>query len=616
MDDNQLFARYNDLIDSVIAVLWGTPTFAVLLGVGVLFSVWSKFIQFRALTHGVQVVRGTYDDRRDPGAINHFQALSAALSGTVGLGNIGGVALAIGVGGPGALFWMWVTGFLGMAIKSVEVTLAMMYRDTSDPDNPHGGAMWVIDRGFGDRVGGWAKPVARLIGSVFCITLMISTFTGGNMFQAWNVANITNEYFEVPQVFSGIVLALITGMVIIGGIRRIGDVAGRIVPFMCGLYLLAGVAVLVVRSANVPDLLWYVVTDAFNPSEAGGAFLGATAWYGLTTGLRRSLFSNEAGQGTSPIAHSAAKTNEPVREGVVAGLEPFIDTCLVCTLTALVILSTDTWNRAPNGDFAGEVRLVKVEADDNGGSALNRVRWQVEAPSGLENLPVLPAPDSWGIGNGFFLMAEVPDNQRRKQGSNRVRVTGTIDSAQPDAVDPGKAAQAKQISWETVALDPSDWRSVPDELVLIDKGVYRDFTGAALTGHAFDRAIPGLGKWLVTLACWLFAVSTLISWSYYGEQGIIYLIGERAVIGYKVLFCLAAVVASIPQFIKTDTQLGNLADLGTGCMLFANVPIILVMSYQAMAAFRDYFGRLRRGQIDGPHRAPPITDVVEGRDVE
>lgn len=590
---------YNRVLDSAISILWGTPTFVLLLGVGILFSLWSKFIQFRALTHGFQVIRGKYDDKSDPGAINHFQALSAALSGTVGLGNIGGVALAIGVGGPGALFWMWVTGFLGMSIKAVEVTLAMMYRDTTDPNNPHGGAMWVISRGFGDRVGGWAKPVSRVIGGIFCVTLLISTMTGGNMFQAWNVASITNQYFEVPTVVSGIVLAMITGVVIIGGIKRIGDVAGRLVPLMCGLYLLAGIVVLIVKAANIPALLWLVVDDAFSPTAPLGGFLGSTAWFGLTTGLRRALFSNEAGQGTSPIAHSAAKTDEPVREGVVAGLEPFIDTCLVCTLTALVILVTGTWNREAVGLFAGPIDLVNNEG-----------AWVIEAPTDSTLLPELPYPDKWQDGNPFFLLARVPGNVHEDRGSEMLKVTGSV----------RQSNGALTINWDHDALNgelsSSSWRSPPETIELVDAGIYRDLIGATLTGLAFDRAIPGLGKWLVTLVCWLFALSTLISWSYYGEQGIIYLFGESAITAYKVAFCFATVLVTLPNFIKNDTQLGNLSDLGTGCMLFANVPIIVAMGYQAIRGFNDYFARLRSGTMEPPHKAPPITDVVEGRDVE
>ncbi len=603
------FEHVLEWMGAIIGVLWGTHTFVVLLGLGIALTVWSKFIQYRALTHGVQVLRGKYDDKRDPGAINHFQALSAALSGTVGLGNIGGVALAIGIGGPGALFWMWVTGFLGMAIKSVEVTLSMIYRDTSIPDNPHGGAMYVIKRGFGDRVGGAARPVAWAIGALFCVTLLISTVTGGNMFQAWNVADITNQYFGIPQVLTGIVLATLTGLVILGGIKRIGEVAGKLVPVMCGMYLVGGLVILVLESANVPALLAYVVRDAFSPTEAGGAFLGASAWFGLTVGLRRALFSNEAGQGSSPIAHSAAKTDEPVREGVVAGLEPFIDTCIVCTLTALVILATGTWNRQAVAPFAGELRLVQV--GDPGAT-----NWTIEGPVTLDHLPPLPSPDSWARGNGFFLLAEVPGNRIVDTASNRIKIGGTIVAAAGDDRGAGYSGGDLIIRWNTIDLGDHEWERPPTELRLVDAGVYRDFTGAALTAHAFDRSIPGMGKWLVTLTCWLFALSTMISWSYYGEQGVVFLVGERGVTAYKVLFCLLAVVATFPQFIKTDRELGDLADLGTGCMLFANVPIVITMAYQAIRAFNDYFARMDRGDLEPPHKAPPITEVVSGEDVQ
>lgn len=645
---------YNEYVPGFVDnILWGQHTFVILLGVGLLFTIWSKFVQFKALTHGVSVVRGKYDDKNDPGAINHFQALSAALSATVGLGNIGGVAVAVAVGGPGAVFWMWVVGFLGMAIKSVEVTLAMIYRDTSDPDNPHGGAMWVIKRGFGDRVGGAAKPLAWLIGAIFCVTLLISTVTGGNMFQVWNVANITNQYFGIPQIVTGIVLASLTALVIIGGIKRIGAVAGRLVPFMCGMYIIAGIVVLFVEGKNVPGMLMFIVQDAFSPTHAGGAFLGASAWYGLTTGLRRALFSNEAGQGSSPIAHSAAKTDEPVREGVVAGLEPFVDTCMVCTLTALVILSTNTWNREAEGDYAGELTLVKAvtpvldENDqpvvDDAGKPKTQLEWQVKASMRIDQIPKLPAPDEWLAGNRLFVMAEVPDNSNKSTHQNLVRIGGEIrKAAKSDFEEPSPDAKPRDarlqrelkasleaaeikvddlyVYWSSLTLSASDWNEPitfdGTEVRLTSTGIYRDLVGASLTGNAFDRAIPGLGKWLVTLTCWLFALSTMISWSYYGEQGVVYLFGTWAVLMYKIIFCLLAVVASIPAFIKTDAQLGVLADLGTGVMLLANVPIIVAMGYQSMRAFNDYFGRLRRGEMDAPHKAPPIEDVIEGKDVE
>lgn len=315
---------FNDFLGAVNDVLWHDTVLFAILGTGILFTFWTTFSQWRALTHGWAVIRGRYDDPNDPGAINHFQALSAALSATVGLGNIGGVALAIALGGPGAVFWMWVVGFFGMSIKLTEVTLSMLYRNTDDPDDPHGGPMWVIKKGmrrFGPNLG----TLGTVIGGVFCVTLLISATTGGNMFQAWNVGQITETYFGIPSVACGIILAVVVGSVIIGGIKRIGAVAGRLVPFMCALYLLAGSYVLIVNAQEIPGLLVLIVQSAFAPTEAAGAFIGGTAAYAFLIGMKRALFSNEAGQGSAPIAHSAVKTKEPVREGIVAGLEPFIE---------------------------------------------------------------------------------------------------------------------------------------------------------------------------------------------------------------------------------------------------------------------------------------------------
>ncbi len=573
-------------MNPIVETLWSVPTFVTLLTLGVLFTVWSKFVQFRALTHGVAVIQGKYDDKSDPGAINHFQALSAALSGTVGLGNIGGVALAIAMGGPGALFWMWVTGFLGMAIKTVEVTLAMLYRDTTNPHQPYGGAMYVITRGVPKNANPLLKAGSKVLAVFFSLTLLLATMTGGNMFQSWNVAAITNQYFGIPGIVTGIVLAMGTGIVIVGGIERIGDVAGRLVPFMCGLYLLSGLAVLVVEAANVPVLLNQVVTEAFAPTTSQGAFLGATAWFGLTTGLRRALFSNEAGQGTSPIAHAAARTSEPVREGIVAGLEPFVDTCLVCTLTALVILSTNTWNRDADGPFGGPIEIAR-----------NGDTWSVAGSTDPAHLPPLPAPDVWAPGNAFFLIAEVPQ-ESATTGTRLAKVKGKL------AADPKTSGQLTIV-----------WDTPPEGAVLqAGNGVYRDLVGASLTGLAYDRAIPGLGKYLVTAACWLFAFSTLISWSFYGETATVFLFGRWAAMPFRVVYCLATAAITLPGMIETDTDLGNLSDLGTGFMLAANVPIILIMSPIAIRAIRDYFQRLDKGAFGPGHEADSIVEMVEDRE--
>ena len=352
---------------AINSVIWHDSALLVVLGVGVLFTFWNAFGQYRALTHGVAVVTGKYDEKGDPGAINHFQALSTALSATVGLGNIAGVAIAISLGGPGALFWMWMVGVVGMCLKMTEVTQSMMFRDTTDPDNPHGGPMWVAHRGF-RRLSPSLAPVGTAVAVVFSLTLLVSTATGGNMFQAWNVADISFTYFGLPHWVAGVILTLAVGLVIVGGIRRIGEIAGRIVPFMCAAYLLAGLFVIALNISQVPAMFALIFTEAFSPSEGVGAFIGGTAGYGFLKGLQRAFFSSEAGQGSAPIAHSAAKTEEPVREGVVSGLEPFIDTLVVCTVTGLVILSSGVWNRdaALVYDTAPAISPVAVDGGRSG----------------------------------------------------------------------------------------------------------------------------------------------------------------------------------------------------------------------------------------------------------
>lgn len=577
--------QFIETICHINGFLWGPWTLYVLLGAGTLFTIWTRFSQFKVLSHGVDVTRGLYDNPDDPGAINHFQALSAALSATIGLGNIGGVAVAIALGGPGALFWMWVVGILGMALKTVEITLAMLYRNTDDPEDPHGGAMWVIDRTLGAKGGGY-RVAAKTIGSVFCITALIMTMAGGNMFQTWNVADLTLNYFGAPKIATGIVLSILVGLVIVGGIKRIGQVAARLVPVMCILYLLSSLAVLAVNVQEIPSMLALIFKCAFGKTEAAGAFMGGTFGFVFAQGMKRALFSNEAGLGSAPIAHAAAKTNESAREGIVGGMGPFIDTLCICSLTALVILSTHTWNRGPFGEMKGDVRLVEKEG-----------KVELIAPNQVSALPELPLGETWKINTQVFFVLRKPVAQEGDWA--HVRVYGTLEG--------DTLGRAQTIRWEEV---PAGFQWILDKEGRPVKGIFRNFAGATLTGHAFDRAFPGLGKWLVTLAAWLFAVSTMISWSYYGEQSMIYMFGKKSVLPYKLLFLLLAVVGAF--LVKNNTELGALADFGTGWMLWANMFIVLAMGHLAVRDLDDYFRRLKSGAF---HRRPrrPFVDVVEGK---
>ena len=565
--------RLNAWLESANAFLWHDAVILAILGTGVLFTVWSGFSQYRSLTHGVAVLRGKYDDPRVPGAVNHFQALSMALSATVGIGNIGGVALAVALGGPGAVFWMWVVGVFGMAIKMTEVTLAMLYRNVDDPDEPHGGPMWVVSKGMAALKPSLA-PLGKFVGGVFCVTLLVSTVTGGNMFQAWNVGTVTEEYFGVPSVATGIILATLVGMTIIGGVKRIGAVTGKLVPAMCFLYVAAGLYVLVVNFDMVPAMLKLIVVSAFSPTEAQGAFLGGTLGYAFLIGMKRAIFSNEAGQGSSPIAHSAAKTDEPVREGVLAGLEPFIDTLVICTITALVILTSGVWQRDAEAHFTDPPAVV-------------------EAGTGAWTLAPATAParigGDWRDGENVFVIVEAQPNA--DTGNSLHRLDGTV----------RRDGQTHVIEWAA--------HGSVEPFVLTDPALYVTYAGSTLTAKAFDTVKPGLGMWLITIAVWLFAISTIISWSYYGEQAIVYLAGTRAVTPYRLVYCVLTIVATL-GFITTPNELDNFAGFGTGVVMFGNIPIMLFFGYQAMRAYKEYVARLDRGEMKPDHDARSLQELM------
>ncbi len=580
--------RFNEVLNAINSVIFHDFVLYAVLAVGVLFTFWSGFCQYHAFTHGISVIRGRYDDHDDPGAINHFQALSAALSATVGLGNIGGVAVAIALGGPGAIFWMWVVGVFGMALKTTEVTQSMLFRNTKNPDEPHGGPMYVIEEGLASRNPNW-RPIGRIVGVLFCITLLIATITGGNMFQAWNVAVVTEEGLGIPQPLVGAIQAVLVGAVILGGIKRIGAVAGRIVPVMCLIYLIASFYVLGIHYAAIPDMLRLIVTSAFNPTEASGAFVGASFGLAFLWGMKRALFSSEVGQGSSPIAHSAAKTNEPVREGVVAGLEPFIDTIVVATLTSLVILASGAWNRDGETVFTDTPTFVAAEAENS---------WTLEEshlPQKSRQAESVSGP--WKDGDSVFVVARggAPDE---KTGTDLQRLSGHVFINE-------EAPEHWKVRWDSVDIGPT----AP---TLESPDIYRDYVGAALTSHAFDRVLPGLGKWLILFSSWLFALSTMISWSYYGEQGVVYIAGDRWVVPYKMFYC-AAIVLSTVGLVTTDAELDNLTTLGTGVMLIVNIPIMLIFGAFAMKTYRQYFARLKAGEFEA-HKAASLTDIVEGKD--
>lgn len=324
-----MYERMDAFWAAAVDLVWGLPLVVLLVSAGLFFTVAGRFTPLFRLGHAVNVIRGKYDDPAAPGEITHFQALSSALSATLGMGNIAGVAIAVTVGGPGAVFWMWIAGLVGMATKFFTCTLSVLYRKKDSRGIEQGGPMYWIEVGLGPR---W-----KFLGIFFSIFGMVGCLA---LFQINQLAALLHTDWGVPKWTTGSAATLIVGVVILGGIVRVGKVTARIVPFMAVLYFVCALAIIVQNLDQVPGILGSIITSAFSGGSVVGGAAGVTMKEALVTGVRRAAFSNEAGLGTAPMAHGAAKTSEPVREGLVAMVGPFIDTNIVCTLTALVILST------------------------------------------------------------------------------------------------------------------------------------------------------------------------------------------------------------------------------------------------------------------------------------
>lgn len=329
----------NTTISHIGSIVWGPVLITLLVGTGVYFTIRLKFIQIREFFHGVRISLGFFETPHHKGQISHSQALCTALSATIGTGNIAGVATAIALGGPGAVFWMWITGVFGMALKYASCALAIRYRVIGKDGSVAGGPMYYLERGLGMK---WLAVIFA-----FCAAVT-ATFIG-NMVQSNSVADALHSSMHIPKLLTGILMAIFIWLVIVGGIRRIAKVSQAIVPFMCIAYVLGAIYVLFINLEKIGPSLRLIINSAFNPTSATGGFAGAAVLYTIRMGVARGIFSNEAGLGSAPIAHAAARENEPVREGLVAMMGPFIDTLIICTMTALVIIVSGQWSSGLNG---------------------------------------------------------------------------------------------------------------------------------------------------------------------------------------------------------------------------------------------------------------------------
>jgi len=510
---------------------------AFLIGTGIFFTVYLGFPQIKYFRHGWRVLTGKYVKEDTEGDTTPFQALTTALSGTVGTGNIGGVALAIFLGGPAAIFWMWVTAFFGMTTKFVEVTLSHKYREKLPDGSMSGGPMYYIENGLNMK---W-------LAVVFSICLLLMCLGTGNMPQISSISVVLLDTFNIPKIVTGLVLSVLVWLVIIGGIKRIAQIASKLVPFMAFWYIVGGLAVIFSNYENIIPSFQSIFIHIFTPTAAVGGFLGASVAAALTRGVNRGLYSNEAGQGSAPIAHASSKTENPIEEGMVSILEPFIDTIIICTLTGLVILSSGVWNQKFENKFEASA-MVFV--------------------------------------NGSFTETNQKDATELRdyyyQSNSEIEYTGTINVSEGELnLEKVTLLHNRSIAENTIVYSSED-NSTFSGILEIEDGKIKNIgkyvlrgdsllLGADLTGKAFTKSIFGdFGQYIVAIGLLLFAFSTVIAWSYYGDRATVHLFGEGWVFWYRVIYVAAFFTASI-----IDTKI--VWDIATVIGPIATVPNLIAL---------------------------------------
>ena len=532
---------------------WFVP---LLLGTGVFFTFYLKFPQIRYFGFALKVVRGKFDKKDDQGDTSHFQALTTALSGTVGTGNIAGVAFAIHLGGPAALFWMLATAMVGMTTKFVEVTLSHKYREKISDGSMSGGPMYFMKnadfRLFGNKVN------LKWVGIMFAFATVLSSFGTGSLPQINSISNSMFSSFGIDKMLTGGILAVLLGIVIIGGIKRIARITEKLVPFMAVVYIIGAFSVIIFNYQNIVPSFISIFSEVFSGSAAVGGFLGASISFAISRGVNRGLYSNEAGQGSAPIAHASAKTNEPVSEGLVAILEPFIDTIIICTITGLVLLSSGVWNEKHENTFAQAdlIFLDKVYSEDN------------------EN--------------------DVNDLFNYLNGNSDISMyNGSLD------VNDGRYSQeisilhARSIAEDILFYDINE-EVFNGTLDIVDGKLQNDVIvkgkslvhSAPLTAIAFDRGFFGnYGNYIVSIGLLLFAFSTAISWSYYGDRAMTFLFGAGSVLYYRIIYVIGFFVASFAD----TTVIWNVSLITIALMTVPNLIGLLWLRKEVKSTISKYW---------------------------
>ena len=542
-------------IDGYLGSAIWFPTF--LLFVGIFFTLYLGFPQIRYFRHAIGVTSGKFDKEGAKGDTTHFQALSTALSGTVGTGNIGGVALALHLGGPAALFWMWMTAFFGMTSKFVEVTLSHKYREQTSDGTIAGGPMYYMEKGLN----------AKWLAVIFAIATVLSSFGTGNLPQINSIAAGLESTFSLDPLITASILSVLLALVIIGGITRIARVAAAVVPTMAFIYLVGAFAVIIPNIGNVLPSFISIFSDAFTGSAATGGFLGATFAYAFDRGVNRGLYSNEAGQGSAPIAHASARTDEPADEGMVSILEPFIDTIIICTITGLVILSSGVWKEKFDNEFQrADMNFVAGTYSEN-------------EPTDLETL--------------FAYFGGDESSAASYTGEIELVLGEVVNAADFTLIHARSFAEEVRYTLDgeliTGSIPVDDGQLEDASIVVTGKSLLHS---VPLTTRAYTRGIFGeYGQYIVSIGLMLFAFSTAIAWSYYGDRAMTYLFGPKSVLPYRIVYVLGFFYAALAD----TTIVWNISLITIVLMTVPNLVGILFMHREMKQTVDDYWRKTEHG---------------------
>ena len=536
---------FNDfllLLDGYLSGSWWFPAF--LIGTGIFFTAYLGFPQFRFFAHGWRIVTGKYAKEDVEGETTPFEALTTAMSGAVGTGNIGGVALAIWIGGPAAIFWMWITAIFGMTTKFVEVTMAHKYRTTLSDGSISGGPMYYIEKSFNKR---WA-------GVLFAALMMICAIGSGNMPQINNIASVLDSTFSIPKLTTGLVLGVMLWMIIAGGIKRIAKIASKLVPIMAVIYFGGALVVVAENYQNIIPSFHSIFSQVFSGSAAAGGFLGASFAMSLKLGVARGLYSNEAGQGSSPIAHASAKAEHSVEQGMVSILEPFIDTIVVCSVTALVILSSGAWTQKYDNTFERSSMAIFAGsyAESNSKDVEELGKYILDARNFTS--------DTTNVEN-FTGSLDLIEGQMQKQ---NVTVFHNNSIAEDVVFYQG----GEPVSG---LLEISDGKIADSSVRVEGKSLIHS---AELTSKAFGSGVLGIyGEYIVAIGLLLFAFSTAIAWSYYGDRSTAYIFGEGAVPWYRMIYVACFIAAAVVD----TTVIWNIAYVVVALVTIPNLIALFVL---------------------------------------